>query len=237
MTKTDSWKTLYRIGAIAALMAGLVFRRNLGAEVTLLAGIGAIPDNINAWFELLQTKPLIGLSFLAFFDLFNYALVGLLFLGLAVRLWLLNKSLATMALVGGLVGVTLNLASNISLTIFALSQRHAASVAAAQKEALLAAGQMILARNDPLSGIPGTGGVVSLILVALAGILFSIMLRPSHRATAIFGLMAGVCDLAYCLTYPLTAVAPVYLLLAAAGLFWMLWHILIARALWGYSKE
>jgi len=62
------------------------------------------------------------------------------------------------------------------------------------------------------------------------------MLR-AHRATAIVGLLAGGCDLAYCLVFPLTSVTPVYLLLAAAGLFWMAWHLLVARILWKHARR
>jgi hypothetical protein len=185
----------------------------------------------------LQTNPFVGLSFLAVFDLLNYFLVGIVFLALAARLWLVNKSLAALALTGGLVGVTINLSSNISLTMFALSQRYAVATSASQKTDLLAAGQSILAGNDPLASIPGTGALVSLLLVAMAGILFSLVLLPSHRTTGISGLLVGGCDLAYCLVFPLTPLAPVYLLLAVAGLFWMLWHLLIARFLFQRLQE
>lgn len=233
----STWKNLYPAGAIAALLAALLFRRNIGAEVSLFTGIETIPNTVADWYLLLQANPFVGLSLLAFFDLLNYLLVGVIFLSLAARLWTLNKSLAATALASGLVGVTLNLASNISLTIFSFSQRYAAATSAAQRGDLLAAGQSVLAGNDPLAAIPGTGGLVSLLLVALAGLLFSLMLLPSHRWTAILGLLASGCDLAYCLVFPLTPLAPVYLLLAAAGLFWMLWHLLVAQILWNSKKE
>jgi hypothetical protein len=237
MNQTETWQPIYRVGAIAAILAAVIFRRNIGAEVSLFTGIEAIPNTIADWYALLQANPFVGLSLLAFFDLLNYALVGVIFLSLATRLWSLNKSLTTLALVSGLVGVTLNLTANISLTMFALSQRYAAATSAAQSADLLAAGQTVLAGNDPLAGMPGTSGVVSLLLVALAGLLFSLVLLPSHRTTAILGLLASGCDLAYCLVFPLTLIIPVYLLLAAAGLFWMLWHLLVARVLWQSAKE
>ncbi len=88
-----------------------------------------------------------------------------------------------------------------------------------------------------MTAVPGTGALVSLLLVALAGLLFSLVLLPSHRATAVLGLLASGCDLAYCLVFPLTPVAPVYPLLAAAGLFWMLWHLLVARVLWQITRK
>lgn len=237
MNQAETWKPLYRAGAIAALMAALLFRRNIGAEVSLFTGMDAIPTTVTGWYALLQANPFVGLSLLAFFDLVNYALVGVIFLALGAVLWQVNQSAAALALVSGLVGVTLNLASNISLTLFSFSQRYAVATSAAQSADLLAAGQAILAGNDPLAAIPGTGALVGLLLVALAGLLFSLVLLPSHRGTAILGLLASGCDLAYCLVFPLTPIAPVYLLLASAGLFWMLWHLLVARTLWKFVKE
>jgi hypothetical protein len=237
MNQTETWKPLYRAGAIAAILAALLFRRNIGAEVSLFIGVEAIPTTVADWYALLQVNPFVGLSLLAVFDLVNYALVGVIFLALATRFWPQNKSLTAFALASGLVGVTLNLASNISLNMFSLSQRFAIATSAAQRADLLAAGQSVLARNDPLAAIPGTGALVGLLLVALAGLLFSVLLLPAHRGTSILGLLASGCDLAYCLVFPLTPIAPVYLLLAAAGLFWMLWHLLAARVLWKYGKE
>ncbi|MFO7585228.1 MAG: hypothetical protein R6W69_10905, partial [Anaerolineales bacterium] len=162
---------------------------------------------------------------------------GVVFLALGAALWQVNPSATALALVSGWVGVTLNLASNISLTMFSFSQRHAAATSTAQRADLLSAGQAVLAGSDPLAATPGTGALVSLLLVALAGLLFSLVLLPSHRATAILGLLASGCDLAYCLVFPLTPIAPVYLLLAAAGLVWMLWHLLVARVLLQLARK
>lgn len=237
MKQTEIWKPLYLTGAVSALLAALLFRRNIGAEVSLFTGVDAIPTTVADWYALLQANPFVGLSLLAVFDLVNYILVGVIFLALGAALWQANRSVAALALASGLVGVTLNLASNISLTLFSFSQRYAAVTSTAQRADLLAAGQAVLAGSDPLTAVPGTSALVGLLLVALAGLLFSVLLLPFYRGTAVLGLLASGCDLAYCLVFPLTAVAPVYLLLAAAGLFWMLWHLLVARVLWKYAKE
>jgi hypothetical protein len=237
MRQAETWKPLYRTGAVAALLAALLFRRNIGAEVSLFTGVAAIPTAVADWYALLQTNPFVGLSLLAAFDLLNYILVGVIFLALGAAFWQANKSAAALALASGLVGVTLNLSSNISLTMFSFSQRYAAATSAPQRSDLLTAGQAVLAGNDPLAAVPGTGALVSLLLVALAGLLFSVLLLPVYRGTAVLGLLASSCDLVYCLVFPLTAVAPVYLLLAAAGLFWMLWHLLVARLLWKFADQ
>lgn len=237
MRHNQGWTILYKTGMIAALLAALLFRRNIGAEVSLFTGMEAIPESAEGWYNLLQANPIIGLSFLAVFDLGNYALVGLVFLALGAAFWQANKSIVTVALASGLVGIAVSLASNISLTMFSLSQQYAAAVSAAQKADLLAAGQAVLATNDPLAAYPSTGAYVSLLLIALAGLLFSLSLLPSHRAAAIVGLVASGCDLVYCLTFVLAPALPVYLFLAVAGLFWMTWHLLVAWILFKHSKE
>lgn len=236
MTQNQDWKLLYRIGAIAALVAVVLFRRNFGAEVSLFTGVEAIPQSTAEWYTLLQSDPFIGLSFLAVFDLFNYVLVGVLFLALAVAFWQVYKSVAVLALAGGLVGIAVNLASNISLSMLSLSRQYAVATSEVQKTALLTAGQALLATNNPLATFPGTGTYMSVLLIALAGLLFSFMMLRSNRVTAIVGLLASACDLAYCLTI---AFAPSLraLWLASGGLFWVIWHLLVARILLKCAKE
>ena len=135
-----------------------------------------------------------------------------------------------------MVGVAVSLASNISLTMLSLSQQYAAATSAAQQATLLAAGQAVLATGDPLAIYPTAGGYVSLLLIAVAGLLFSVILLRSHRAAGIVGLLASGCDLVYCLTI-FSAPSPRAFLLAAGGLFWMIWHLLVGLRLLQLSKK
>ena len=236
MTQNRDWTPLYRTGGIAALLAAILFRRNIGAEVSLFTGTAAIPHSAANWYALLQSNPFVGLSFLAGFDLIDYALVGLIFLALAAACWETQRSMAAIALASGLVGVAVSLASNISLTMFSLSRQYAAATSTAQQAALLAAGQVVLASGDPLAVHPATGAYSSLLLIAVAGLLFSIILLPSHRAAGIVGLLASGFDLIYCMTV-FTAPSLRAFLLATGGLFWMIWHLLVAWILLKHSRE
>ena len=146
--------------------------------------------------------------------------MGLIFLALGAMFWHMSKSIVSVALVSGLVGITIKLASNISLTMLSLSKQYSFATSEVQKDALLSAGQAILATNDPLATFPGTSAYVSLLLIALAGLLFSVLMLSTNRITAIVGLFASGCDLVYCLTFTLTPLFPVYLFLATAGLFY-----------------
>lgn len=236
MAQDRDWTTLFKIGGLAALLAGLLFRRNLGAEASLLVGVDVIPTAVVEWYALLQSNPWLGLAFLAVFDLANYALEALVFLALCAALWHGHRSVAVIALASGLVGTAVGFAANISLTMLSLSQQYAAATSAAQKASLLDAGQAVLASNNPLVTFPGTGAYVSLLLIAVAGLLYSLLLLAPHRTTAIFGLLASGCDLAYCLTFLLAPSLQV-VWLASGGLFWMIWHLLIARMLLKLARE
>lgn len=236
MTPHREWTTLYKVGGIAALTAAILFRRNIGAEVSLFTGMEAIPHSAAEWFDLLQADPFVGLSFLAVFDLFNYFLEGLVFLALGAALWKAGKERVALALASGLVGIAVSFATNISLSMLSLSQQYVEATSETQRAALLSAGQSLLAFNGTMAGFPGTGVYLVWLLIALAGLSFSNLLFPSNRATAIFGLLAAGCDLAYCLTFPFSTVLQV-ILMSLGGAFWMIWHLLVARVLLQRTKE
>jgi len=60
MTQNRAWAPLYRIAGIAALLAAILFRRNIGAEVSLFTGAAAIPHSAADWYALLQGNPFVG---------------------------------------------------------------------------------------------------------------------------------------------------------------------------------
>jgi hypothetical protein len=141
MTNNKEWKNLCRVGAIAALFAAILFR------------VEGIPSTVIDWFLLLDAKPFIGLSFLAAFDLINGLLVGVVFLGLGAALWQRSRSRVVLALSSGLMGIAISLSSNISLTMVSLTHQFTGAASEAQKNALISAGQSLLAANSPMGGL------------------------------------------------------------------------------------
>lgn len=217
------------------MIAGLVFRRNLAAEISLFSPQKQ-PDTVVGWFTLLQTHRLLGLAYLNIFDLVNYVLVSLMFLALYAALSQAYKSTMTIAITLGLLGIAVYLATNTAFSLLALSDQYAAAASEAQRALLLPAGQALLALNRFSSpgANPGSGGYLSLLLVAAAGMLASLaMLRSGRfgRVTAWVGIAACGLDLTYCLVYvfsPSTDAALLAVLfIPAAGLFYMIWHILV----------
>ena len=116
-TSKDS-QALYKIGGAAALAAGILFRRNMAAEIELF-GAQPAPEAVSGWFVLLQSNRLLGLAHLHIFDLANYVLLGLVFLGLFAALKHANKSLMQIALVSGVVGIAVYFATGRRMPVAA----------------------------------------------------------------------------------------------------------------------
>jgi hypothetical protein len=239
-----SWNLLYKIGGAAILIAVIFFRRNYGAELMVFNGFGifSVPetDPVTAleWFSLLQENPYIGLSLLGLYDLVNYLLVGLMFLALYIALRQINKSAALIAVVFGLIGSGIYIALNQSFSLLALSQRYAEAATEAQRSMFLAAGEALLAFDNPGVIYRGTGFYFSLFLVLTAGLIFSIIMFRSNefgKPTAVAGMLANGINLCY---FIILVLAPEVLWIphTFAAPFRVIWYVLIARKLFFLGK-
>ncbi|MFN2151691.1 MAG: DUF4386 family protein [Anaerolineales bacterium] len=241
----NPWRVLYITGGVAILLAVIVFRRNWSAEMKVSNGFGifpmpeTLPTSALEWFSLLQEHLFVGLSLLDFFDLINYALVGLLFLALYVALRKANQSLMLIAITSGLVGVTVYLASNQALEILSLSKQFAAATSDAQRATLLTAGDTILATHPSDPAFLPTGLQISLFLVLVAGLLISIVMLQSKifsKATTVCGLCANGLALIGMISLPF--LPEIYLIFPTVSApFRMIWYILIAIQLFKLSNS
>jgi hypothetical protein len=246
--RADSgWRSLYKIGGVAALLAAIVFRRNWAAEVWLLRNTGVIssgptenPIRAIDWFALLQAQPFLGLILLDVVDIINIALVGLIYFALYGALRRVSKSWMALATALGFVGMAVYFASNKAFAMLTLSHRYAAATSDAQRGMFLAAGEALLAINYPGAPYQGAGHYLSLFLVTLAGFIISmVMLRSSvfGKGTAWLGIVAHSLGLLF---FVALALAPLMPSLAPAMLaippslsapFLLVWYILIALRL------
>ena len=244
-TSNSDWKSLYKIGGIAALIAGVLFRRNIAAEISLFSEYKT-PINVSNWFALLQSNRLLGLSYLNVFDLANYALVGLIFLALFAALKRVSISYMAIATTLGFVGIAVYFSSNTAFSMLSLSDQYADATTEAQRTSLLAAGEALLVINrfSSLGAHPGSGGYMSLLLIAVAGMISSVVMSRSNvfnRATAYVGILASTFDLAYCITYAFMPSVDSELLsiifIPAAGLLLMIWHIMVGWRLYQLGRD
>nr|MDO8100504.1 DUF4386 family protein [Candidatus Njordarchaeota archaeon] len=232
-----SWKNLCRVGGIAAIVAAVGFRRNLGAEASLFTAQLA-PTTAAGWFTLLQNDSLLGLVFLNIFDIVNYALVGVMFLSLYAALRKTNRSCMAITASLSFVGILIYVVSNTAFSILSLSSQYTSATTDAQRSTLLAAGEAVLAEGDPGAIYAGTGGYISLFLLAAAGLITSaIMIRSKifNRATAYAGIVASVFDLTYVFGSVFVPETDVLIfsssLMSGAGLLLFVWHLLVGLRL------
>jgi hypothetical protein len=203
-----------------------------------LVKVPPLPISAADWIKLFQSNWLVGLTYLNFFDIVEYLLVGVLFLALYGALRKTAKSAMLIAAILGLVGITVYIASNQAFAMLALSKRYAAATTAAEQSNLLAAGEALLAENNPGFLYQGTGIYLSLFLVLLAGLIISIvMLRSSvfNKATAITGMLANGIGLCYFL-FLVFAPAAVWIPHSVSAPFRMVWYFLIALRLFKLAR-
>ncbi len=118
---------LYQVGAWAA------------AEFMLLINSGVLhttaalhPASVADWFTLLHSHPFIGLTLLDAFDLVNFALVGLIFLGLYAALEHTHNSGMILALVLCWTAIAVYFSCNQSLSVLSLSVQYSSATTEAQ---------------------------------------------------------------------------------------------------------
>lgn len=239
------YKILYKIGAIAAFIAALLFRRNLDVEWMSLRGMGIFnlgpstpPSTMDEWFELLQQNAILGLTLLNLFDLVNYILVGFIFLGLFTALRHINRSWLILSAAFGFTGVIIYLTSNQAITLLSLSHQYASAITNEQRGMLLDVGRKVLAIHQN-AGYTGAGIYPSYLFVTIAGLIISIVMlysdRFNHR-TAKIGIIANGVGLGYYITL-LFAPALVYIPLSISAIFLVVWYLLVGIRLWSISSD
>ncbi|HUI87350.1 MAG TPA: DUF4386 family protein [Anaerolineales bacterium] len=237
MENADSvWKPIYRVGAWSAMIAALIFRRNLDAEWFLFRAMEIVkdgpmapPSTVLDWFVLLQSNKLLGLTLLKVFDMVNYLLVGFIFFALYAALRKVNKPLVTLAVALTALGIGIYLASNQAFTMLSLSNQYTASTDA-QRAMLQMAGQAVLAihYNDNYPGV-----YLSYLFVTVAGLVFStVMLRCDifSRPTAYAGILANGFGLGYYVTLAFAS-AFEFIPISISAVFLLIWYLLVGLRL------
>lgn len=243
-TTRSSWKGLYKVAAAAALVAVVFFRRNLAAELDLSDGLGifdmpeGIPVSAEQWFELFQADRLLALFLFNLSDLINTLLIGLLFLALYGAFRQEYKSAALVGLIAYMVGMGVYIVSNQAFAMMALSDKYMDALGESPRVLYLAAGEALLAIENPGTIYQGTGVYLSLLLVLVAGLIFSILMLRSETfnpATGIIGLLAN--GLALC-SFLTLAFAPQiqWLFPTLSAPFRLAWYIMIAVRLFKLGR-
>jgi hypothetical protein len=141
-----NWNSLYRLGAVAALLA--VLFAVLEILITLIPGGERVAPElltVPLWFARLQANPLLELRNLGLVNIFLTAFGLLLAFALFAAHRMVNPGWAGLALVIAAIGGAVFFATNRSFAMLALSNRYATSSDEAQRADLVAAGEAMLA--------------------------------------------------------------------------------------------
>lgn len=227
--ENTKWKTLYRAGAVAPLIALVLY----SSQFIILIFGDPFPTTIEGWFVLFQRNNLLGLWYLNALDIVSFALLGIMFLALYVALRRIRPSWMLIATYFALLGVVVFIIPRVlTLAVLPLSDLHAAATTEAQRTMYLTAGETL---SYVSTATPQTLGF---LFMAVAGLIISVVILRSQsfgRAAAYVGIVGFVVTLANYTSWIL-ALSIAAILMPINGLLWLIWWITISVGLFKLAK-
>ena len=182
--ETNNWNILYKSsGIIAWITLGLI------PVQILIFILWPPPTTVLDFYSLFQKNALIGLLNLDILYLLTVLFMGYLYLAFFAVLSNTHKSIATIALALGLIGVAVYFISNVSFEMMSLSNQFQLAESNEQKTILLTTGKVMLTLYK------GTAFGVYYILNGLSLILFSVAMitnKVFSKKIAYIGLISGI---------------------------------------------
>jgi hypothetical protein len=211
----SAWKTLYKIGGIAALITAVFIPVQIVVFIT-----NPPPSSVLDWVTLFNSNRIIGLLDMDLLLVADSVLAIPIMLALYFALRNVNKSVMTLALAFGFIALAAYFSSNTCFNMASLSSQYAAATTDSQRAVYLAAGQAMLTIYT------GTAFQINYFLGAVTLITMSAaMLRSTlfSKTTGYLGIIANVIALG--LYVPKVGV---YISVFSVLFLWV-WYILIAR--------
>jgi hypothetical protein len=221
---TPSWKEIYRVGGVAALLSVLFIPVQIAIFITWPP-----PDKVIDWFMLFEDNWLLGLLSMDLLYLLNNTYLILIYLALYFALKPVNPSWMTIAMALGFTGIAAYFASNTCFEMLALSSQYADAGTGAEQAVLLGAGHALLATYK------GTAFDIYYVFNAAALLILAVvMLRSTvfSKAAGYWGLASGIL-----MTIPSTAGGIGMVFALASLLPWMVFCVLIARRLFRLERS
>jgi hypothetical protein len=224
-TTTSSWKGLYTVGSVSALLLVVII---ITTGIVFAIEPQPLDGTALDWFMLFQKNSLLGL---VEFELFMviYVIVSIpVALSLYILLRPVNPSWMIIYLVLGLIGVMCFIAARPSFEMLSLSNGYAAATTEVERAMFLSAGQALVATFH------GTAFQISYLLGSITGLILSLAMLQTNifgKAFAYVRIASSICD--FGLYIP---VIGIYISMFSV-LFLFAWNIMIARKLYQLAKE
>jgi hypothetical protein len=232
---TAQWKTLYRAGAVAPLIALALYSSQF---IIMICG-EPFPTTTEGWFALSQRNRLLALWYLNALDIVSFALLGVMFLALYVALRRIRPSWTLIALYFALLGVVVFIVPRmLTLVMFPLSDMHAAATTEAQRTMALTAGETL---SHVTTATPQTLGF---LFMAVAGLIISIVVLRGRsfggspvfsKAAGYVGVVGFVVALANYVSW-LVAPSIAAVLMPINGLLWLVWWLVVSVGLFKLAR-
>ncbi|QIN78448.1 DUF4386 family protein [Rubrobacter marinus] len=231
-------KVLYKTGGTAALTSVLLVLLDILVSAVLPRGeVQPGAQSAVDWFALFRDDVYYAFRDLGLLNVLNLILGIPIFLALYAVHRRIDEALAALALVLFLFGGAVYVSNNAAVPMFVLSGEHTAASTEAERAALAAAGEAILARGADFT----PGSLVGFVLPSVAQIAISlVMLRGGAfgRPTAYFGILGFSLLLAFTVWTTLVpdALGVAMLLAVPGGLLVVAWNVLVARKLFRLAR-
>jgi hypothetical protein len=212
------WKELYTIGGITCILSIVIIA--LGVIAYFIWPYLPGYTTTEQIFSVIQENALAGMISLDFFLVIGNLFTILLILAMYVSLKRVNEAYALIALVLGLIGLTLIIPARPIVEMFTLSDLYAHAASEAARSQYLAAGEALLTLFDGTSFATNTVfGAVSLLISSL------LMLRGTvfGKAAAWVGIITNVAVLGFWIP---GSAGMLLLFLSLPG--YIIWYIQIA---------
>ncbi len=224
MDKEFNWNKLYKIAGVAALVVVMI----IPIQVVIFS-LFPPPEDSMGFIELFHDNWLLGLLSLDLLYYFNNAILTLFYVGLFVSMKKNDFTIMLIALIIGLIGITLYYASSIGFEMLALSKQYYQTDSVEYKQQLLSVGHGLILKYK------GTAFDVYYVLNAIALILISKTMFNSKefgKTAAVFGLLAGLFML-----IPSTA-GSIGLIFSLVSLIpWIVFSIIVGRKMLIMAKK
>jgi hypothetical protein len=237
-TNEVNWKGIYLTGGIAALLA--LVSGVVEIAISFLPGAGSLGSGaatVMDWFALYQRNPFIGMRNLGLINIFLTSFGLLIFIALYGAHRHVQPGSAALALILACIGAAVFFGTNRSFAMLTLSSQYAITTGEAERAALIAAGQSMLAVGQ--SHTPGT--FLAFVCNEIASILMAlVMLRGGvfHKAAGWVGMLGFgslfVFEILSSFVLGLSGTAMIFAM--AGGLLSMAWYTLVARRLFQLAK-
>lgn len=227
-------RRFYQIGGIAAIVVALGSVSDIGISMISGAGdLSLLPGNAMERFAQLAENPWLGLYNLDFLNLITTLIMIPATLALCFLLWESCKETVAFGGVISLIGTVVFIVNNPALPMLDLSKRYVAITGASDQNAIIGAGEAILAH-----GAHGSMGVfLGFFLPLLGGLFLSWAVFRSgifRKALGVLGLLGNSGLLVYLVLVTFFPEMQSFALALAApgGILSILWLLGIGVRLW-----